>query len=115
MINDCSFFYLHCLIKKFLLLIIYILNSWCNNGSVTNSKRAIYCQVDWIISYLGYDHSNFNERKYPNIIKVIADLEKCENLSGEFPLKLRLIQVLEIAPTFLISQIREIYKMYPIG
>jgi len=39
---------------------------------------------------------------------VIADLEKCENLSGEFPLKLRLIQVLEIAPTFLISQIREI-------
>ena len=52
--------------------------------------------------------TGFNERKYPNIIKVIAYLEKCENLSGGFPLKLRLIQVLEIAPTFLISQIREI-------
>ncbi|UZP03333.1 hypothetical protein JW813_16735 [Clostridium botulinum] len=77
-------------------------------GAVTNSKRAIDCQIDWIISYLGYDYLNFNKEKYPNIIKMITELEKSENLSGEFPLKLRFIQVLEIAPTFLISQIREI-------
>lgn len=31
-------------------------------GSVTNSKRAIDCQIDWIISYLGYDCLKFNEK-----------------------------------------------------
>lgn len=77
-------------------------------GAVTNSKRAIDCQIDWIMSYLGYDYLNFNEKKYPSIIKAITDLEKNEKLSGKFSLKLRFIQVLEIAPTFLISQIREI-------
>ncbi len=47
-------------------------------GTVTNSKRAIDCQIDWIMSYLGYDYLNFNEEKYSSIINVINDFEKDE-------------------------------------
>ena len=77
-------------------------------GTVTNSKRAIDCQIDWIISYLGYDYLNFNEERYPSTISIMNELEEYENLSRDYSLKLRFIQALEIAPTFLISQIRKI-------
>ncbi len=77
-------------------------------GTITNCKRAIDCQIDWIISYLGYDYINFNEKKYLSIISIINDLEDDEKLNKNYSLKLRFIQVMEIAPTFLISQIREI-------
>lgn len=77
-------------------------------GTVTNSKRAIDCQIDWIISYLGYDYLNFNEEKYSSLISIIYDLEEDQELNKDYSLKLRFIQALEIAPTFLISQIRKI-------
>ncbi|WP_308898790.1 hypothetical protein [Candidatus Desulfosporosinus nitrosoreducens] len=77
-------------------------------GTVTNSKRAIDCQIDWIISYLGYDYLSFNEEKYLDIINVINDFEEDEKLNRDYSFKLRFIQALEIAPTSFISQIRKI-------
>ncbi|NFG24362.1 hypothetical protein FDF86_01720 [Clostridium botulinum] len=76
-------------------------------GVLSNSKRAIDCQVDWIISYLGFDYLNFNEKNYPNIKKVINDFEKDISYDNTISFKLRFIQALEIAPTFLISKIRK--------
>lgn len=31
---------------------------------LTNCKRAIDCQIDWIISYLGFDYLNFSEKNF---------------------------------------------------
>ncbi|ACD51596.1 hypothetical protein DVV91_12315 [Clostridium botulinum] len=76
-------------------------------GVLSNSKRAIDCQVDWIISYLGFDYLNFNEKNYPNIKKVINDFEKDISYDNTISFKLMFIQALEIAPTFLISKIRK--------
>lgn len=76
-------------------------------GVLSNSKRAIDCQVDWIISYLGFDYLNFNEKNYPNIKEVINDFEKDISYDNTISFKLRFIQAFEIAPTFLISKIRK--------
>ena len=76
-------------------------------GVLSNSKRAIDCQVDWIISYLGFDYLNLNEKNYPNIKEVINDFEKDISYDNTISFKLRFIQALEIAPTFLISKIRK--------
>lgn len=77
-------------------------------GAVTNAKRAIDCQIDWIINYLGYEYLEFNEEKYSYLLDTINELEKEECLNKNYPLKLRFIQALEIAPTFLISEIRTV-------
>lgn len=76
-------------------------------GVLSNSKRAIDCQIDWIISYLGFDYLSFNEKNYPNIKEVIDEFEKGMNYNSTLSFKLRFIQALEIAPTFLISKIRK--------
>ncbi|HBJ1650196.1 TPA: hypothetical protein LA460_002387 [Clostridium botulinum] len=75
-------------------------------GALSNSKRAIDCQVDWIISYLGYDYLNFNDSKYPEIKLLIDEFESNLKIHKNSSIKLRFIQALEIAPIFLISQIR---------
>lgn len=76
-------------------------------GVLSNSKRAIDCQVDWIISYLGFDYLCFNEKNYPNIKEIINEFEKEISYDNTLSFKLRFIQALEIAPTFLISKIRK--------
>lgn len=76
-------------------------------GVLSNSKRAIDCQVDWIISYLGFDYLNFNELNYLNIKELINKFEEESNNNNNLSFKLRFIQALEIAPTFLISKIRK--------
>ncbi|GAA0177166.1 hypothetical protein SH2C18_04420 [Clostridium sediminicola] len=77
-------------------------------GVLSNSKRAIDCQVDWMISYLGFDYLNFNESNYPNIKELINKFEEGLNNKKNLSFKLRFIQALEIAPTFLISKIRNL-------
>lgn len=77
-------------------------------GSLSNSKRAIDCQIDWIISYLGFDYLNFNEKRYPEIKLIIEEFENELKHHKDLTMKLRFIQALEIAPTFLISKIRKI-------
>lgn len=76
-------------------------------GVLSNSKRAIDCQIDWIISYLGFDYLNFNEKNYSNIKSLINEFEKTMDYNNTLTFKLRFIQALEIAPTFLISKIRK--------
>lgn len=76
--------------------------------ALSSAKRAIDCQIDWIISYLGYDFKCFNDKKYPNILSVIKEFESELGVSSNFSLKLRFIQSLGISPVFLISKIREI-------
>nr|WP_025774446.1 hypothetical protein [Clostridium botulinum] len=78
-------------------------------GVLSNSKRAIDSQIDWIISYLGFDYLSFNEFNYPNIKEIINKFEERSNSSNNnTSFKLRFIQALEIAPTFLISKIRKL-------
>ncbi|MEW9095243.1 MAG: hypothetical protein AB2417_09195 [Clostridiaceae bacterium] len=76
-------------------------------GVLSNSKRAIDCQVDWIISYLGFDYLNFNESNYPELRVLIDEFESDLRCNKDCSFKLRFIQALEIAPTFLISKIRK--------
>ncbi|MGY5265567.1 hypothetical protein [Paraclostridium bifermentans] len=77
-------------------------------GALSNSKRAIDCQVDWIISYLGYDYLNFNDKKYPQIKKLIDEFELGLNTPRDSHIKLRFIQAIGLAPISLISEIRTI-------
>lgn len=77
-------------------------------GALSNSKRAIDCQIDWIISYLGFDHLKFNESKYPEVRLLIDEFEDTHKNSKDLTMKLRFIQALGVAPTFLISKIRKI-------
>ncbi|UPA31753.1 hypothetical protein L0P85_06345 [Terrisporobacter glycolicus] len=77
-------------------------------GALSNSKRAIDCQIDWIISYLGFEHLKFNENKYPEVKLLIDEFEHLKNNSKDLTMKLRFIQALGIAPTFLISKIRKL-------
>lgn len=77
-------------------------------GALSNSKRSIDCQVDWIISYLGYDYLNFNDKKYPQVKKIINEFEASVDEHKDSSMKLRFVQALELAPIFLISKIRTI-------
>lgn len=74
--------------------------------ALSNSKRSIDCQVDWIISYLGYDYLNFSERRYPEIRTLINEFEENVDAYKDLSLKLRFIQSLELTSVFLISKIR---------
>jgi len=70
-------------------------------NAITNAKRAIDCQVDSIIDYLGLTANN---QKLQQIV--------CDTLSHPLrdvkPFKLQLIAYLNIAPITLISRIRRI-------
>lgn len=75
---------------------------------ITNAKRAIDCQTDWILQYLGFEHQNFNDKKYPVITQIIQQFEQDRRKCDPNPIKLKFVQSMEIAPTFLISKIREV-------
>jgi len=82
-----------------------------NKGLVeglSNSKRAIDCQVDWIISYLGFDYLNFNEQHYPYIKSMINEFEAETYFDKNLSFKLRFLQAMEITPIFLIAKIRKL-------
>ncbi|MCC5896066.1 MAG: hypothetical protein JJU16_11425 [Alkalibacterium sp.] len=74
---------------------------------LTNCKRAIDCQIDWIISYLGFDYSNFNEKRYPNL-NVHMNKVKKETFSSDMSFKIKFIQTMGIAPMLLVSNIRKV-------
>ncbi|WP_282193149.1 hypothetical protein [Romboutsia ilealis] len=77
-------------------------------NTLSNSKRAIDCQIDWILSYLGYDYLNFKESKYSEIRSVISAFELDNDTQKDSSIKLRFIQALGIAPIFLVSRIRNL-------
>ncbi|MFL2095300.1 hypothetical protein [Marinilactibacillus psychrotolerans] len=74
---------------------------------LTNCKRAIDCQIDWIISYLGFDYLDFSENRYPNL-NIYMNKVKEEGFSSDMPFKIKFIQTMGIAPMFLVSNIRKV-------
>ncbi|MCB2297051.1 hypothetical protein [Clostridium tagluense] len=76
--------------------------------AMSNAKRAIECQIDSIISILGYDYKIFDSRNsYLETKKFIKEYFKEEVVDGLTD-RIKLLQVLNIAPTFLISKIRNL-------
>ena len=71
--------------------------SWIN--SISNAKRAIDCQIDTIIKSLKIDTSDKNLSNFCNAILI-------EEKS--LPFKLQIIKALNLAPVFLISNIRNL-------
>jgi hypothetical protein len=67
-------------------------------NSLTNSKRAIDCQIDEVLYKFGITQENFK----PAVENFLAHFE----LSNDIPIKLKFIQALNFAPSLLISKTR---------
>jgi hypothetical protein len=76
--------------------------------AISNAKRAIDCQIDSIISVLGYDYKQFDNRKsYPLTKEFINDFYNGITSNG-ITEKIKLLNILNLMPTFLISKIRNL-------
>lgn len=75
-------------------------------NALCNAKRAIDCQVDWILDYLGYEYLKFSEEVYPNIKNLITEFELENGVLSDTSFKLKFLQAMEISPAFLLSKIR---------
>lgn len=69
-------------------------------NSLTNSKRAIDCQIDEVLSKFGVNQDNFKEATD----KFIAHF----HFTNDIPNKLKFIQALNFAPSLLISRTRNL-------
>ena len=73
-----------------------------------NVKRAIECQMDLLTSRLGFDYKIFDNRtSYKEIKNYIEKKYEGETIDGIVP-RIKLLNVLELAPTILISEIRNL-------
>ncbi|WP_411678963.1 hypothetical protein [Clostridium thailandense] len=72
----------------------------------TNAKRAIDCQIDWLITLLGYNYKNFD--RY-NVIQEFINKKSSPNnhINGENR-KLEFINLLGLSPKMFISKYRSI-------
>ncbi|MBG9941013.1 hypothetical protein ABE237_21390 [Brevibacillus formosus] len=76
--------------------------------AMSNAKRAIECQIDSLISLLGYDYKSFDKRTaYPKTKNFISNFFNEENTDGITD-RIKLLQILNITPSFLISKIRSL-------
>ncbi len=72
-------------------------------NAITNAKRAIDCQADCILSSLGYDALG----AFPaNVMTYLKRLKP-----NDLPVKLRLLQALDIAPPKLLAKTRKVRNM----
>ncbi|MES2239365.1 MAG: hypothetical protein V4497_03815 [Bacteroidota bacterium] len=67
-------------------------------NSITNSKRAIDCQIDETIEMLVSKSDNFNP--------IVNDFLKHFEFESDIPVKLKIIHALNLAPSLLISKSR---------
>lgn len=67
-------------------------------NSITNSKRAIDCQIDETIEKLISKSDNFNP--------IVDDFLKYFEFESDIPIKLRIVHALNLAPSLLISKSR---------
>ncbi|WP_139421425.1 MULTISPECIES: hypothetical protein [Chryseobacterium] len=67
-------------------------------NSITNSKRAIDCQIDQTIETLISKYENFNP--------IINDFLQYFEFESDIPIKLRIIHALNLAPSLIISKSR---------
>lgn len=73
---------------------------------LSNAKRAIECQIDTIISHLGYDFKLFDSSKeYRHTKTFIKEYYKGQNVQGITD-RLKFLNILGLAPLFLVSKIR---------
>lgn len=78
---------------------------------ISNSKRAIDCQIDFLVSSLGYDYKLFNTGKgYKNTRQFINEFYEGHQNEGVTD-KLKLLNILGLAPTLIISNIRKLRNL----
>lgn len=76
--------------------------------AMSNAKRSIECQIDIIIIMLGYDYKKFdNSKAYLETKQFIKKFFNQNNVEGLTD-RIKLLQILDITPTFLISKIRNL-------
>ncbi|MBC3797374.1 hypothetical protein, partial [Acetobacterium tundrae] len=75
---------------------------------VANAKRAIDCQTDYILAYLGYDYKNLNLERYPEVQIIIDEFNTESNCEKNIAQKLKIIQALGISPVSLINRTRKV-------
>lgn len=76
--------------------------------AIGNIKRAIECQIDVLITSLGYDYKTFDSsEKYIETKNFLYQNYKGKDIPGIIP-KLKLLNILGLAPTILISSIRNL-------
>lgn len=73
-------------------------------NALTNTKRAIDCQIDTLLNWFGYHSQN----SLP--VEVNSFINSYQEQHGTFDAqqKLKLLQALEVAPSGLLSQIRQL-------
>ncbi len=82
----------------------------CIDG-ISNAKRAIECQIDLLISTLGFDYKKFDSRNnYPHVKDFIKKYYKEQQYDGLTD-RLKLLNILGLAPTLLISNIRKLRNL----
>lgn len=75
---------------------------------MSNIKRAIEAQVDSIIGSLGYDYKVFDNRgSYKKTKEFISNYYEEDNVAG-ITSRLKLLNILGMAPLLLISSIRHL-------
>jgi len=76
--------------------------------ALTNAKRAIDCQIDSIITVLGYDFKKFNEGSFYKFTKQFINTYYNGKTSIGLTDKIKLLNILNIMPTLLISKNRNL-------
>jgi len=78
----------------------------CIEG-ISNAKRAIECQIDLLINTLGYDYKKFDYPEVKEFINNYYKEQQCDGLTN----KLKLLNILGLAPTLIISNIRKLRNL----
>lgn len=75
---------------------------------MSNAKRAIECQIDSIINFLGYDYKVFDRRSSYQNTKKFINAHFAEDTVDGITDRIKLLNILDITPSFLISKIRSL-------
>lgn len=74
--------------------------------AMSNAKRSIECQIDLLINTLGYDYRKFDARNTYNEAKIFVNNNYKEEQYDGLTERLKLLNTLELAPTLILSNIR---------
>ncbi|MCJ1220159.1 hypothetical protein [Paenibacillus polymyxa] len=75
---------------------------------MSNAKRAIECQIDSIINFLGYDYKIFDRRNSYQNTKEFINTHFAEDTVDGITDRIKLLHILGVTPSFLISKIRSL-------
>ncbi len=77
-------------------------------NAMSNAKRAIESQIDLLIKTIGYDFKKFNKKNSYIETKKFIKLNYNENNYNGITPKIKLLNILGLAPTLIISEIRKL-------